>query len=165
MGAELSDGFRRVLVSSETEIKFAVDESSKPTVVEGIGEGPVRPSAYETLYFDTDNLDLRCHQVELSVRNQDGQVIQRIKTRAAADGFLGCQSHEIVLGDLQPNLGHARAQLAPNLRDAISGSALKPRFRTRFSRISHLFATDSSITRASFDHGSIEAAGRSEPIS
>ena len=35
MGAEPSDGFRRVLVSSETEIKFAVEKSRKPTVWRG----------------------------------------------------------------------------------------------------------------------------------
>lgn len=165
MGAEPSDGFRRVLVSSETEIKFAVERGRKPTVVEGMSEGTRQPSAYETIYFDTDDFDLRHHRVELCVRNRDGQVFQRIKTRQDNGNILGCQSHEIVLSDPEPNLGHARALLAPNLRDAISRSALKPRFRTRFSRISHQFANDSCITRASFDQGCIEATGRSELIS
>ena len=165
MGAEPSDGFRRVLVSSETEIKFAVERGRKPTVVEGMSEGTRQPSAYETIYFDTDDFDLRRHRVELCVRNRDGQVFQRIKTRQDNGNILGCQSHEIVLSDPEPNLGHARALLAPNLRDAISRSALKPRFRTRFSRISHQFANDSCITRASFDQGCIEATGRSELIS
>lgn len=165
MGAEPSDGFRRVLVSSETEIKFAVERGRKPTVVEGMSEGTRQPSAYETIYFDTDDFDLRRHRVELCVRNRDGQVFQRIKTRQDNGNILGCRSHEIVLSDPEPNLGHARALLAPNLRDAISRSALKPRFRTRFSRISHQFANDSCITRASFDQGCIEATGRSELIS
>src|SRR6476660_6444251 len=66
---------------------------------------------------------------------------------------------------IEPNLEHASALLAPDLRDVISPSALKPQFRTRFSRISHQFATDSCITRASFDGGCIEATGRSELIS
>src|SRR6476469_3390688 len=78
MGAEPNDGFRRVLVSSETEIKFAVEKGRKTEVV---GEGTLRPSTYETLYFDTDNLDLRRNRVELCVRKRDGQVIQKIKTR------------------------------------------------------------------------------------
>ena len=152
-------------MSSETEIKFAVEKSRKPTVVEGMSEGTRQPSAYETIYFDTDDFDLRRHRVELCVRNRDGQVFQRIKTRQDNGNILGCQSHEIVLSDPEPNLEHARALLAPNLRDAISRSALKPRFRTRFSRISHQFANDSCITRASFDQGCIEATGRSELIS
>jgi triphosphatase len=160
MGAEPSDGFRRVLLSSETELKFAVERGRKPTVVEGMSEGTRQPSAYETIYFDTNDFDLRRHRVELCVRNRDGQVFQRIKTRQDNGNILGCQSHEIVLSDPEPNLGHARALLAPNLRDAISRSALKPRFRTRFSRISHQFANDSCITRASFDQGCIEATGR-----
>ena len=162
MGAEPNDGFRRVLVSSETEIKFAVEKGRK---TEGVGEGTLRPSTYETLYFDTGNLDLRRNRVELCVRKRDGQVIQKIKTRQANGTLIGCQSHEIVLSDLEPNLEHARALLAPDLRDVISPSALKPQFRTRFSRISHQFATDSCITRASFDEGCIEATGRSELIS
>ena len=160
MGAEPSDGFRRVLLSSETDIKFAVERGRKPTVVEGMSEGTRQPFAYETIYFDTNDFDLRRHRIELCVRNRDGQVFQRIKTRQDNGNILGCQSHEIVLSDPEPNLGHARALLAPNLRDAISRSALKPRFRTRFSRISHQFANDSCITRASFDQGCIEATGR-----
>jgi len=67
MGAEPNDGFRRVLVSSETEIKFAVEKGRK---TEGVGEGTLRPSTYETLYFDTDNLDLRRNRVELCVRKR-----------------------------------------------------------------------------------------------
>ena len=55
----LGDCFRRVLVSSETEIKFAIDKGRKPTVMEGIGESAQEPSTYETIYFDTDNSDLR----------------------------------------------------------------------------------------------------------
>ena len=94
MGAEPNDGFRRVLVSSETEIKFAVEKGRK---TEGVGEGTLRPSTYETLYFDTDNLDLRRNRVELCVRKRDGQVIQKIKTRQANGSLIGCQSHEIVL--------------------------------------------------------------------
>jgi hypothetical protein len=68
MGAEPSDGFRRVVVSSETGIKFAIEKCRTPTVVEGMSEGTREPSTYETLYFDTDNLDLRRHRVELCVR-------------------------------------------------------------------------------------------------
>jgi len=60
MGAEPSDGFRRVLVSTETEIKFAVEKGRK---TEGMGEGTLHPSTYETLYFDTDKLDLRRHRI------------------------------------------------------------------------------------------------------
>jgi hypothetical protein len=152
-------------VSSETGIKFAIEKCRIPTVVEGMSEGTREPSTYETLYFDTDNLDLRRHRVELCVRKRDGQIIQKIKTRQANGSLIGCQSHEIVLSDLEPNLEHARALLALDIRDTISPSALKPRFRTRFSRISHQFATDSCLTRASFDEGCIEATGRSELIS
>src|SRR5262245_35345978 len=162
MGAEPNDGFRRVLVSTETEIKFAVEKGRK---TEGMGEGTLHPATYETLYFDTDNLDLRRHRVELCVRKRDGQIIQKIKTRQANGGLIGCQSHEIVLSDLEPNLEHARALFAPDLRDLISRAALKPRFRTSFSRISRQFATDSCLTCASFDEGCIEANGRSELIS
>ena len=71
MGAEPNDGFRRVLVSSETEIKFAVEKGRK---TKWVGEETLRPSNYETLYFDTDNFELRRHRAELCVRKRDGQV-------------------------------------------------------------------------------------------
>jgi len=161
----LGEGFRRVEVSSETEIKFAVEEGRKPTVVEGIGEGAFQPSTYETIYFDTDNLDLKRRGLELRVRSRDGRLIQRIKARAHSDSGPASQSHEIMLTDLQPNLDHARTLLPPNVRDVIWSSALGPRFRTRFNRMSHQFANGSCTTRISFDEGYIEAAGRSELIS
>ena len=66
----LGDCFRQVLVSGETEIKFAIDKGRKPTVMEGIGESAQERSTYETIYFDTDNSNLRRHQLELGVRNQ-----------------------------------------------------------------------------------------------
>jgi inorganic triphosphatase YgiF len=156
--AEPGDGFRRVLLSSETEIKFAVEKDRKPTVIEGIDEGARLPSTYETIYFDTDNLDLKRHLLELCVRNRDGRLIQKIKARAQSGNILACQSHEIALSAFQPNLDHARALLPSNMRDVISQSALKPRFRTRFSRISH--ANASCLTRTSFDEGYIEATER-----
>ena len=152
-------------MSSETEFTFAVDKGRKPTVLEGIGDSAREPATYETIYFDTDKSDLRRNRVELCVRNKNGHLIQKIKARAHSGNILACQSHEIVLSDLQPNLDQARALFPPNMRTVISQSALKPRFRTRFSRISHQFANDACTTRTSFDEGFIEATGRSELIS
>jgi CHAD domain-containing protein len=160
---EPKDSFHRALVSSQTEIKFAVESGCKPTLLEGTGDGARQTSNYETIYFDTDNLDLRRHQLELYVRNRDGRVTQKIKTRAENVQAYQCQ--EILLSDLQPNLAHARVLLPPNVRALISPSALKPRFCTRFSRISREFTNDACVTRISFDEGHIEAMGRSESIS
>jgi inorganic triphosphatase YgiF len=67
-----------------------------------MSEGTCQPSAYETIYFDTNDFDLRRHRIELCVRNRDGQVFQRIKTRQDNGNILGCQSHEIVLSDPEP---------------------------------------------------------------
>src|SRR5262249_1536278 len=76
-----------------------------------------------------------------------------------------CRSHEIVLGDLEPNLDHARSLFPSNMRDVISQASLKPRFCTKFSRISHQCANNLCTTRTSFDEGYIVATERSEPIS
>jgi CHAD domain-containing protein len=72
--------------------------------------------------------------------------------------------HEIVLSDLEPNLNHARTVLPPNIRDVILGAVLKPRFCTKFSRISDQFANNSCFTQTSFDEGYIVATNRSESI-
>jgi hypothetical protein len=97
---EPRDSFHRALVSRQTEIKFAVESGCKPTLMEGTGDGARQTSNYETIYFDTDNLDLRRHQLELYVRNRDGRVTQKIKTRAENAQAYQCQ--EILLSDLQP---------------------------------------------------------------
>jgi inorganic triphosphatase YgiF len=152
-------------MSSEIETKFAVDASCKPQVLAGLGDGPGPPATYEAIYFDTDHLDLRRHQVELRLQHSNGQIVQRIKARAHNGKIFAWQSHKLVLSDLQPNIDHARAFLPAIMRDAISLSALRPRFNTCFSRISHQFANAACTTLTSFDEGYIEAAGRSELIS
>jgi hypothetical protein len=103
--------------------------------------------------------------VELRLQHSNGQIVQRIKARAHNGKIFACQSHKLVLSDLQPNIDHARAFLPAIMRDAISLSALRPRFNTCFSRISHQFANAACTTLTSFDEGYIEAAGRSQLIS
>jgi inorganic triphosphatase YgiF len=152
-------------MSSEIETKFAVDASYKPQVLAGLGDAPGPLATYEAIYFDTDHLDLRRHQVELRLQYSNGQIVQRIKARAHNGKIFAWQSHKLVLSDLQPNIDHARAFLPAIMRDAISLSALRPRFNTCFSRISHQFANAACTTLTSFDEGYIEAAGRSELIS
>jgi len=61
----------RALVSRQTEIKLAVENGCKPTCWTRRVNGAGQASNYETIYFDTDNLDLRRHQLELYVRNRD----------------------------------------------------------------------------------------------
>jgi triphosphatase len=161
----LGEGFRRDIVSSETEIKFTVDKERRSVVIEGLVESAGEPSTYESIYFDTDDLRLKRNHVELCLRNKGGHLVQRIKARRQGDNGRACRSAEISLSALQPNLDHVRTLIPPNVRDAISPSALKPCFRTRFSRISHQFANDSRTTQISFDDGHIEARGRSQAIS
>ena len=88
----------------QTELKFAVDELSKPTVVGGFG-ATGQPSTYETIYFDTDTLDLRRHHIELSLRRNDVETVQTIKALAPNGEAVTLQRHEIELDDLQPRIG------------------------------------------------------------
>jgi CHAD domain-containing protein len=165
VGAEPGEGLRRVLVSRKTEIKFAVDKGHKPTVMETMSEGARQPSTYEAIYFDTDNLDLKRHKVELRLQCSNGRIVQRIKASMHNGDLFACQSHKLVLSDLQPNIDHVRASLPTSICGGISLLALKPRFRTSFSRISRQFENAVCTTLTSFDEGFIEATGRSESIS
>ncbi|MGZ5159266.1 MAG: CYTH domain-containing protein, partial [Burkholderiales bacterium] len=61
------------------------------------------------MYFDTDNLDLRRHQVELRLRREDGQSIQAIKARTCEGNTFTCHAHELAISDCQPNIDHARS--------------------------------------------------------
>jgi triphosphatase len=162
--ASLKDGVRQVHVLSDTEIRFAVEDCASVSVRE-IGERACQSFTYETVYFDTDNSDLKQHRLELRIRSKDGRLFQQIKARAPEGKNFTCRSHEIVLSDLEPNLDHARSLFPADMRDVISQAALKPRFCTKFSRISHQYANDSCTTRTSFDAGYIVATERSEAIS
>jgi inorganic triphosphatase YgiF len=81
---------RRILTYSEIETKFVVDASCKPQVLAGLGDGAEPPVTYEAIYFDTDNLDLGRHQVELRLQHSNDQIVQRIKARAH-NGMAGPQ--------------------------------------------------------------------------
>jgi triphosphatase len=142
----------------QTELKFAVNEVSKPAVAAAFGPTE-QPSTYETIYFDTDNLDLRRHRIELCLRHSAVETIQTIK--APKNEGIKRPKHEIKLDDLQLRFDHARAFLPASLRHAISGSMIKPRFRTNFSRIRYSFACGLD---AWFDVGFIEAAGSRESV-
>ena len=55
-------------MSGQTEIKLVVDEGCKPKVLAGLDGGAGKPSTYEGIYFDTDNLDLRHRRITLCLR-------------------------------------------------------------------------------------------------
>ena len=152
-------------MSGQTEIKLVVDEGCKSKVLVGLDGGAGKPSTYEGIYFDTDNLDLRHRRITLCLRLDGGRITQKIKVRATNDNIFACHSHELALTDLQPNVDHARAFLPAGVRDAISLSRLKPQFRINVSRMSHLHANDACITRVALDEGIIDAPGRREVLS
>jgi triphosphatase len=147
-------------MSRVTEVKFAVGKVSKPTVIAGLGVGTDAPFAYEATYFDTDDLDLRRHQVELRLQHTDGQSVQAIKSRAHESNTFAFQVHELAISDCQPNIDHARSLLPRSVRDAISLSALKPLFRISSRRVVHHLANRFYKAEVSFDEGFIEAADR-----
>jgi triphosphatase len=150
-------------MAGETKLKLVVDEECRPSARRALGAE--KPSRCESIYFDTAKLDLSQNRVELCLRRSAGQVVQALTMRAQNDNVFACVSHEIALSDLQPNIDHARAFLPASVGQAISRSALKPRFRASTNRISRFITNKDCIANITFDQGTMKAPRGTEPIS
>src|SRR5262245_10745712 len=151
-------------MSGRTEIRLATGESSKSTILARFGGGG-EASAYEGIYFDTGNLDLRRGRVTLCLRQSGGRILQKIKVRTGNGNAFAWHTYELPLLDLQPNVDHLRAVLPAHLRDSISLSRLWPQFRTNVRRVSYTHANDCCIMRVDVDEGVIDTPGRRGDIS
>src|SRR5471032_1196202 len=96
----------------EIELKLAVSPADvaglkvHPTFAELLSS-PVRTEDLTSVYFDTDQRDLRERGVTLRVRRKGDQFIQTIKSTASAGSTLERDEWETPLHDGQPDLDSA----------------------------------------------------------
>src|SRR5215813_13403137 len=120
-------------VPREIELKLAVTPAdfgvlkAHPTFTELL-DSPVRHESLTSVYFDTDDRDLRGHGVTLRVRRTGGRFVQTIKSIPPNGSALerGEWEHELENG--QPDLdAAARTALEPVLTPQVR-AALRPVF-------------------------------------
>ncbi len=124
---------------------------------------PIATENLTSVYFDTNQFDLREHGVTLRVRRKDGKFVQTIKSTTAASP-LERSEWEQPLQTGQPDLDTvADTALEPILTPEIR-AALKPVFETRIRRTYYHLADTGWRIEIALDQGEIVAGNRSLPI-
>src|SRR5262249_1817718 len=135
-----------------------------PAFLDLLGE----PAAVDTLvsvYFDTDQFDLREHGLTLRVRRQGDQFIQTIKTLPdASTGLLERDQWEQPILSDQPDLSAAAGSALDHVLSSGNAIALKPIFETRIQRTTYNFARNGEQIELSFDEGQVVAGEQSSQV-
>ncbi len=119
----------------------------------------------DNTYFDTPDLYLQKHKIALRTRKKGKTVVQTVKTAGASTAGLSSRREweQPFSGtfDFEAVDEHAAARVLERGR-----SKLIPVFSTRFSRATRLYQPQENVRiLIMIDSGSVEAAGRSQPIS
>lgn len=125
---------------------------------------PVRVEKLVSVYFDTDQCDLRQNNVSLRVRREGQNFIQTIKACSSPTSTFERDEWEQPLQDGQPELDTVmHTALGPVLTPQIR-AALRPIFETRVERTYYHLADSAWRIEIAFDQGEIIAGNRSQPI-
>jgi inorganic triphosphatase YgiF len=125
----------------EIELKLEIDPSSLPRLarhprVQACAEGRARARQLHTVYFDTEDLALARHGLELRVRRAGRCSRQTLRAEACERGapFDRAECESVIEGDT-PQIDRIPE---PSLRErvwrAVAGRPLKPVFETRVRR-------------------------------
>ena len=157
-------------MTTEVELKFLVDRDFSAELAQRLAAYTVLATSDRQLantYFDTEERALRGWQCGLRVRTQDGQHEQTIKCAGQSIGGLHQRpEYNLPLEGEWPVLTAFPSDIWPQGVDiGALQNGLRPQFRTDFRRQAwRLLLTDGSEVELAFDQGSIEAAGRQEPL-
>lgn len=157
-------------MTTEVELKFLVDRDFSAELAQRLTVYTVLATSDRQLantYFDTEERALRGWQCGLRVRTQDGQHEQTIKCAGQSIGGLHQRpEYNLPLEGEWPVLTAFPSDIWPQGVDiGALQNGLRPQFRTDFRRQAwRLKLTDGSEVELAFDQGSIEAAGRQEPL-
>jgi inorganic triphosphatase YgiF len=156
------------MMGSELELKLAF---TKPMGVERVcdclqahfGLAELRYQRMRNRYFDTPDQALNRARIALRIRDCDGQYIQTLKTKGVTlNGVHRRGEWEWPLG--RPELDPALLNTVQTWPREIDVELLGPVFETNFERRSALIAFQGSTLELAFDHGEVQAGGRSAPI-
>ncbi len=156
--------------SKEIELKLAVTPADvdalkvHPTFAELLSS-PVRTEILNSVYFDTNQSDLRNRGLTLRVRRKGDSFIQTIKSTPSPGGTLERDEWETPLQDGQPDFDAAANTALEPVLTAEVRATLRPIFETRIRRRLFHLADNTWQIEIAFDEGEIVAGNRMLPIS
>jgi len=156
--------------SIESELKLALPPSASAALAAHplfAAASEPRTSRLHAVYFDTPDLALWQRGLTLRVRREGRKFTQALKGRGAAQAGLHRRIElEARTARDTPDIAlFAENELGREIASAIAEAALVPVCVTGFSRTTRLLQPgDGTRIEASFDRGTIEAAGRTERV-
>lgn len=148
-------------MSDETEIKLAIREEGLAAATKLFGKD--EPVQIHSTYFDTPDLLLRRHGIQLRLRHDGDEVLQTVKLSAGSVGPMTRAEHEISLDHEELDIPHLMEALPEEVREALRVDALRPLFVTRFERRRHL-SGPGKVVELAFDRGMIESGEKQLPV-
>jgi inorganic triphosphatase YgiF len=142
--------------------------AGRHAAVAALRAGRGRTDRLVSIYFDTPDTALARAGVALRIREVRGRWVQTVKGGGgSAAGLHERDEREWRLPGAEPNLGLlAGTPLEELFASARVAERLAPVFRTEFERVIRPLAwPDGTRAELALDHGSVQAGGRSEPIS
>src|SRR5438552_301901 len=127
---------------------------------------PVRTEQLKSVYYDTDDLDLRNGGVTLRVRHAGKRRIQTIKRQngSAAGLFDRTEWEREIRGD-EPDLGAAAGTALEPILAKKAHEVLRPVFETSVRRTVFEIGRRRWAVKLALDQGQVVAARRSSPLS
>lgn len=156
-------------MTQEIEIKFIV----RPEVITSLREdlnalSNERQSGRKlvNIYYETPDLLLRRHDMGLRVRGVDGRFEMTMKTAGKTLGGLHQRpEYNVPVEHPVPELARFPADMWPAGLDAARlEQAVKPLFRTDFTRETWVVTFEQAHMEIALDNGSVDADARSEPL-
>ncbi|WP_137387653.1 CHAD domain-containing protein [Rhodoligotrophos defluvii] len=148
-------------MSDETEIKLAIQGEGLAAAEALFAQDP--PIAVESTYFDTPDLLLRRHGIQVRLRRDGPALLQTVKLPDGDGGALTRAEHEIPIRTPRLKRDHLLAVAPEDLRDEIAASELSAVFTTRFTRRRHR-AGEGEVAELAFDRGEIVHGAEKVPI-
>jgi triphosphatase len=156
--------------SLETELKLLLDQKDLAALdgcpfVSAHRRGQPTTRRLDATYYDTPDHALRRADLALRVRRSGKRFVQTLK-RAASDGHpLQRGEWEVSVASLVPEPAALADTLPDDLRVMLEAAPLGPVFKTGFRRRQCLIDVADATIEIAVDEGSIEANGRTVPIS
>jgi triphosphatase len=122
-----------------------------------------RRAAQVSVYFDTDNHELRQKGVMLRVRREGRRYTQTIKTAASAE-LLERDEWETEIAGAEPDLSQASGTALKPLLSKKLRRRLRPLFETRVRRTVYPLVDDARTIALAIDRGTIDTGAGSQPL-
>jgi inorganic triphosphatase YgiF len=155
-------------LQTELELKFRVDREIFKTALTlpllRAGNDERASEALESVYFDTEDLDLMRRRIALRVRRANGDYVLGVKKGAQAHGsYFERDEEQAPSAGAVADLSLLKKATAAELKEIVGEKALAPRFVSDIQRTLRTVRFHGAEIEVALDEGFISAGEQREP--